>query len=62
MKNTISRRTFLKLSGATVATVALAHQMPKGVLHAEGNPTKKGVKKLGQFVKCVPYGAQWKFP
>lgn len=46
MKSTISRRTFLKLSGATVALAALSPQIPRNVLRAEGNPAKKGVKKV----------------
>lgn len=46
MKQTISRRTFLKLSGATVATVAIANQIPKSILHAEGKITKRNVNKV----------------
>lgn len=49
MKNKISRRTFLKLSGATAVTVAMASNLNKNILFAADEVKKKEVKKVRTF-------------
>ena len=49
MKNNISRRTFLKLSGATAVTVAMANNLGKNVLFAADETKNEEVKKVRTF-------------
>lgn len=49
MKNNISRRTFLKLSGAAAVTVAAAGSLQKNVLFAADETKKEEVKKIRTF-------------